>query len=161
VATGAQISPGVFTRELDQSFLSTGIGAIGAVIIGPTERGKAFFPQPVTNANDFNVLFGENTDKTYVPYTVKNYLKNAGIVHVVRVLGIEGWRNGSTRTEGQNDFIKLYISTIFELIPIRFAKPYFCFNSFLRTIFSFSSCRISSAFRTMSFTSSTLNGFVM
>jgi len=111
VATGAQISPGVFTRELDQSFLSTGIGAIGAVIIGPTERGKAFFPQPVTNANDFNVLFGENTDKTYVPYTVKNYLKNAGIVHVVRVLGIEGWRNGSTRTEGQNDFIKLYISS--------------------------------------------------
>lgn len=111
MATGKMISPAVFTRENDQSFLATGIGQIGAIIIGPTEKGRAFMPTPISNANDFNVIFGENTDKTYVPYTVKNYLKNAGIVHIVRVLGLEGWRNGLARAQGPNDYVKLYIST--------------------------------------------------
>ena len=36
------ISPGVFTRENDLSFLPQGIGAIGAAIIGPTVKGPAF-----------------------------------------------------------------------------------------------------------------------
>ena len=31
------ISPGVFTRENDLSFLPQGIGQIGAAIVGPTE----------------------------------------------------------------------------------------------------------------------------
>jgi hypothetical protein len=30
------VSPGVFTRENEQSFLSQGIGEIGAAIIGPS-----------------------------------------------------------------------------------------------------------------------------
>lgn len=103
------ISPGVFTRENDQSFLTTGIGQIGAVVIGPTEMGPAFQPTPITNANDFEAIFGSNTDKTYVPYTVKNYLKNAGIVHVVRVLGSEGWKDSFTRSQGQNDYLKILV----------------------------------------------------
>ena len=102
------ISPGVFTRENDQSFLATGVGQIGAVVIGPTEMGPAFIPTPITNANEFEAIFGSNSDRTYVPYTVKNYLKNAGIVHVVRVLGSEGWFDTFNRTQGQNDFIKIY-----------------------------------------------------
>ena len=101
------ISPGVFTRENDQSFLATGVGQIGAVVIGPTEMGPAFIPTQITNANDFEAIFGPNSDKTYVPYTVKNYLKNAGVVTVVRVLGSEGWKDAFDRTQGQNDFIKI------------------------------------------------------
>lgn len=101
------ISPGAFTRESDRSFLTTGISQIGAVIIGPTEMGPAFIPTPITNANDFQFIFGDNSDNTYVPYTVKSYLKNAGMVHVVRVLGTEGWKSTFNRTEGQNNFIKI------------------------------------------------------
>ena len=42
------ISPGVFTRENDLSFLPAGIGAIGAAIVGPTVKGPAFVPQVIT-----------------------------------------------------------------------------------------------------------------
>ena len=38
------VSPGVFTRERDLSFLPVGVGAIGAAIIGPTAKGPAFVP---------------------------------------------------------------------------------------------------------------------
>ena len=84
MANEKMISPGVFTRENDQSFLATGVGEIGAVVIGPTEKGPGFLPTPITNANDFDSIFGGNSDKTYVPYVVKDYLQNAGVVHVVR-----------------------------------------------------------------------------
>ena len=43
------ISPGVFTRENDLSFLPAGIGAIGAAIVGPTVKGPAFVPTVVTS----------------------------------------------------------------------------------------------------------------
>ena len=44
------VSPGVFTRENDLSFLSQGIGEIGAAIIGPFHKGPAFVPTVVPNA---------------------------------------------------------------------------------------------------------------
>ena len=47
------ISPGVFTRENDLSFLPQGIGQIGAAIIGPTEKGPAFVPTVVRSFSDF------------------------------------------------------------------------------------------------------------
>jgi len=105
------VSPGVFTRENDATFLATGVSQIGAAVIGPTLFGQAFMPTPVTNANDFDSIFGGNSDKTYVPYAVKNYLKNAGIVHVVRVLGEQGWSDANTRTQGQNRALHLYVGS--------------------------------------------------
>ena len=48
------VSPGVFTNENDLSFLPQGIGEIGAAIIGPTEKGPAFWPTQVTSNNDFD-----------------------------------------------------------------------------------------------------------
>ena len=39
------VSPGVFTRENDLSFLSQGIGEIGAAIIGPTQKGSDLYQQ--------------------------------------------------------------------------------------------------------------------
>ena len=38
------VSPGVFTREKDLSFLPQGVADIGAGIIGPTKKGPAFVP---------------------------------------------------------------------------------------------------------------------
>ena len=41
------VSPGVFTRENDLSFLAQGIGEIGAAVIGPFQKGPAFVPDKV------------------------------------------------------------------------------------------------------------------
>ena len=79
------VSPGVFTQEKDLSYLTEGVSAIGAAIVGPTEEGPAFIPVQVTSQNEFTTKFGSGT--YYTPYTVQNYLKSAGIVTVVRVLG--------------------------------------------------------------------------
>ena len=85
------VSPGVFTQENDLSFLPAGIGEIGAVIIGRTERGPAFQPTIIRSMNDFELQFGSNTAGTYVPFTVKEYIRSAGAVTIVRVLGLDGY----------------------------------------------------------------------
>ena len=91
------ISPGVFTRENDQSFLPQGIGAIGAAFIGPTQKGPAFVPTLIRNGyNEFIRYFGEQHPETYVPFAVKEYLRNAGVVTVVRVLAGGGYTYGGT-----------------------------------------------------------------
>ena len=53
------VSPGVFTREKDLSFLPQAIGEIGAAIIGPTVKGPAFVPTVVRNFNEFVDMFGD------------------------------------------------------------------------------------------------------
>ena len=85
------ISPGVFTKENDQSFLQQGVSTIGAAIIGPTSKGPAFVPTIVESPNDFIRIFGDAYDGSYLPYTVKSYLKNAGRTTVVRVAGTAGY----------------------------------------------------------------------
>ena len=86
------VSPGVFTRERDLSFLPQGISEIGAAIIGPTEKGPAFTPTQISNFQEFEEVFGNLNPKFYVPYTVEAYLRSAGTVTVVRVLGIGGYK---------------------------------------------------------------------
>ena len=61
------VSPGVFTRERDLSFLPQGIGEIGAAIIGPTSKGPDFTPTQVSNFQEFEELFGPVNPKFYVP----------------------------------------------------------------------------------------------
>lgn len=86
------VSPGVFTNEKDLSFLPAGISQIGAAIIGPTIKGPAFIPTVVTSYNEFVQKFGDTTPNSYVPYTVKEYLKNSGTATIVRTL-FEGGYN--------------------------------------------------------------------
>ena len=43
------ISPGVFTNEIDQSFLPAAIGDIGAAVVGPTLKGPILVPTVVNN----------------------------------------------------------------------------------------------------------------
>ena len=82
------VSPGVFTRERDLSFLPQGIGEIGAAIIGPTRIGPAFTPTQVTSYQEFEEIFGGADSRFYTPYAVEQYLRSAGVVTIVRVLGI-------------------------------------------------------------------------
>ena len=90
------ISPGVFTRENDLSFLPQGVGQIGAAIIGPTEAGPAFIPTVVRSFSDFETRFGSLSPDTYVPQTVREYLRNAGSVTVCRVLAGGGYTLSTT-----------------------------------------------------------------
>ena len=85
------VSPGVFTRERDLSFLPAGVAAIGAAIIGPTVKGPAFEPVIIESFKEFEQVFGPKTLDSYVPYAVESYLKSAGRVTIVRVLGLSGY----------------------------------------------------------------------
>ena len=100
------ISPGVFTRENDLSFLPQGIGAIGAAIIGPTEKGPAFVPTVVRSFAEYERRFGPLSAETYVPQTVREYLKNAGSVTVCRVLAGGGY----TYANGTNEVVAIALS---------------------------------------------------
>ena len=88
------ISPGVFTRENDLSFLPAGVGAIGAAIVGPTVKGPAFVPTVINSFSQFERRFGPLSSETFVPQTVREYLKNAGSVTICRVLAGGGYRLG-------------------------------------------------------------------
>ena len=101
------ISPGVFTRENDLSFLPAGVQAIGAAVVGPTEKGPAFVPTVVRSFSEYQRRFGSNDTETYVPQTVREYLKNAGSVTVTRVLGGSGY----TFASATNQMIALVITS--------------------------------------------------
>jgi len=91
------VSPGVFTRERDLSFLPQAIGAIGAAIVGPTVKGPAFVPTLITSFQEYEEVFGGMDDRFYTPNTVEQYLKSAGVVTIVRVLGLNGYIKDSIR----------------------------------------------------------------
>ena len=85
------VSPGVFTNEIDASFLPAAVADIGAVVVGPTKKGPAFKPTIVESFSEFEQIFGGVSDKTYVPYTVQSYLRSAGRVTIVRTLSLDGY----------------------------------------------------------------------
>jgi len=81
------VSPGVYTKEIDQSFLPGAIAAIGGAVVGPTLKGPIQVPTTVTSFDDFVKIFGSYYDDSYVPYTVAEYFKNGGqAITVTRVI---------------------------------------------------------------------------
>jgi len=114
------VSPGVFTRERDLSFLPQSIGEIGAAIIGPTKRGPAFTPTQITNFQEFEEVFGGVDPRFYTPYTVEEYLRSAGVVTIVRVLGIGGYAADSIQLVAhQSNASATVTSSIAILAPSR------------------------------------------
>jgi hypothetical protein len=85
------VSPGVFTREKDLSFLTQGISEIGAAFIGPTPKGPAFIPTIVRSQQEYVTKFGEADANAYTGMTVKNYLRESGVATIVRTLGLSGY----------------------------------------------------------------------
>ena len=90
------VSPGVFTNEVDQSYLPSRIAAIGAAVIGPTQKGPAGIPTTVSSYSEFLQVFGgvftsgsgasEQSYKYLTNYAAQEYLKYADTLTVVRVL---------------------------------------------------------------------------
>ena len=89
------VSPGVFTRERDLSFLPVGIGEIGAAIIGPTLKGPSFVPTVVRSFTEFQTIFGGYSEDYYTSFTVREYLRSAGSVTIVKVGQLGGYTAGS------------------------------------------------------------------
>lgn len=85
------VSPGVFTRENDLSFLPQGISNIGGAIIAPFKKGPAYSPTLVDNVADLETLFGIADGDYYGPYSAKEYLKNQGTLTVIRVGALGGY----------------------------------------------------------------------
>jgi hypothetical protein len=86
------VSPGVFTNEVDQSFLAGGVAQIGAAVVGPTVKGPALIPTKISSYNEFVKTFGSYTDDSYVPYVVQDYLRNGNVITVTRLLYEDGYK---------------------------------------------------------------------
>jgi hypothetical protein len=84
------VSPGVFTKENDLSFLQQGIADIGAAFIGPFKEGP-LVPTIVNSQTEFETLFGTVDDTFYTPLAVQNYLREAGVATICRVAGVDGY----------------------------------------------------------------------
>jgi hypothetical protein len=84
------VSPGVFTKENDLSFLQQGIADIGAAFVGPFLEGPAV-PTIVNSQAELQTLFGAADGTYYTPLAVQNYLREAGTATICRVVGVGGY----------------------------------------------------------------------
>ena len=105
------VSPGVFTRERDLTFLPAGIQNIGAAIIGPTVKGPGLVPTVVTSMAEYRALFGDSFESgsgaqlgnfTYLTsLAAEEYLKHHDSLTVVRILaGAFGGANSNVTASG-------------------------------------------------------------
>jgi len=85
------VSPGVYTNEIDQSFLPAALGPIGAAIVGPTVKGPVLTPTVVSSYSEYVQIFGEviesgsNSFQYLTSHTAKEYLAQGGPATIVRV----------------------------------------------------------------------------
>ena len=90
------LSPGVFTNEIDQSFLPATAGPIGAAIVGPTVKGPVLTPTVVSSYSEYVNTFGEliesGSDKYQflTSHTAKEYLRQGGPCTIIRVASPQG-----------------------------------------------------------------------
>ena len=84
------VSPGVFTKENDLSFLQQGVADIGAAFIGPFKEGP-LVPTIVNSQAEFETLYGVVDDTYYTPLAVQSYLRESGTATICRVAGIGGY----------------------------------------------------------------------
>lgn len=100
----AIISPGVFTRENDISFIQPAPVQAGAAIIGPAVKGPVEVPTLVTSYNDYVRKFGTTFASGSTKYefltslAVKNYFQQGGnLVLVTRVVSASAtWESAET-----------------------------------------------------------------
>jgi hypothetical protein len=101
------VSPGVYTSEVDLSFVSQSVGVTTLGIVGETLKGPAFEPIFITNFDEFQAYFGgtspEKFINTQIPkyeaaYIAKAYLQQSNQLFVTRVLGLSGYDAGPSWT---------------------------------------------------------------
>jgi len=97
------VSPGVYTSEVDLSFVTQSVGVTTLGIVGETQKGPAFEPIFITNFDEFTNYFGgtspEKFINTQIPkyeaaYIAKSYLQQSNQLFVTRILGLSGYDAG-------------------------------------------------------------------
>ena len=104
------VSPGVFTRENDQSFITQQPVQVGAAIVGPTVKGPVEIPTVVTSysqyVNKFGTTFvsGNQTYSYLTSISAYNYFQNGGTTLLVtRVVSKSADWTSATSTTPQNN----------------------------------------------------------
>jgi phage tail sheath protein FI len=97
------ISPGVFQRENDISFINPAPVEVGAAILGPTVKGPVEIPTAVTSYNQYVRLFGDTfdngsaKDEYLTSMAVKSYFSQGGdTVLITRIVSASNtWTNAA------------------------------------------------------------------
>jgi phage tail sheath protein FI len=104
------VSPGAFTRENDQSFVTQQPVQVGAAIVGPTVKGPVEIPTVVTSysqyVNKFGTTFvsGNQTYSYLTSISAYNYFQNGGTsLLVTRVVSNSADWTSALSTDVQNN----------------------------------------------------------
>ena len=100
------ISPGVFTRENDISFIQPAAVEAGAAFVGPTVKGPVEIPTAITSYGEYVRKFGEtfesgSTKQEYLTsLAVKSYFQQGGNTALITrvVSGSSNWTAASNTT---------------------------------------------------------------
>jgi len=100
------VSPGVYTSELDLTYVTRQVGVTTLGLVGETTKGPAFQPIFISDYGGFQTFFG-GLDNTLVngpdgngaplyelPYIAKSYLSQSNQLFVTRILGLSGYHAG-------------------------------------------------------------------
>lgn len=98
------VSPGVYTSEVDLTFVSQSVGVTTLGLVGETLKGPAFEPILISDFTQFNTYFGSaspekdgnGNPKYELPYVAKAYLQESNQLFVTRVLGLTGYKSHNT-----------------------------------------------------------------
>lgn len=93
------VSPGVYTSEVDLTFVAQSVGVTTLGLVGETLKGPAFEPVLISSFDEFRTYFGETSPEKYgngnpkyeLPYFAKSYLQESNQLFVTRVLGLTGY----------------------------------------------------------------------
>jgi hypothetical protein len=97
------VSPGVYTSEVDLSFVAQSVGVTTLGIVGETLIGPAFEPIFISNFDEFQTVFGGTSPEKFVntqipkyeaSYIAKSYLQQSNQLFVTRILGLSGYDAG-------------------------------------------------------------------
>ena len=97
------VSPGVYTSEVDLSFVAQSVGVTTLGIVGETLKGPAFEPIFIRNFDEFSSYFGDTSPEKFIntqipkyeaAYIAKAYLQQSNQLFVTRILGLSGYDAG-------------------------------------------------------------------
>lgn len=98
------VSPGVYTSEVDLTFVAQSVGVTTLGLVGETLKGPAFEPVLITSFDEFRTYFGttspekdgNGTPKYELGYVAKAYLQESNQLFVTRILGLTGYKPYNT-----------------------------------------------------------------
>jgi len=104
MSNSVKVSPGVYTREVDLTFVAQSVGVTTLGLVGETLKGPAFEPVLISNFDEFKTYFGSTSPqkdgngnpKYELGYVAKSYLQESNQLFVTRILGLTGYKPHNT-----------------------------------------------------------------